>query len=283
MLVAGWLGQRVGAGWRKSELRAGGLLFAFAFFLPFAGVPGLAACITLYRPPRRAAPPTYELHGLPPLPHRARPHRADLLARDFNLEAIVLHAGGLGRRLEALLMAGQLPGALGVSIVQGALKDPADEVRLLAHSLLESRERELYAAIAADTAALEQAGEEERPRLQSRLAFRHWELVHTGLASGEVATHLLSEALTFAEAACVREEDAGLRLLTGRIHLRRGDAAAARVALTRALELELAPHLVLPYLAEAAFLLGHGDELSRCARNLKTDRFASRPIAEVWS
>ncbi len=107
--------------------------------------------------------------------------------------------------------------------------------------------------------------------------------MYTGLASGDVAVHFLSEALGHAEAACALEEDTGLRLLMGRIHLRRGDATAAQESLRRALGLGFAPHLVLPYLAEAEYLLGRRDELTHCAQRLRTNSPHASPIAEFWS
>lgn len=283
VLAARVLGRKLSEERAMAELRTQALLFALTFFLPFAGLPGLVACIALYRPPRRSGPEAYEFFELPPLPYRARPHRADLLDTDFNLAAIVGGSQEVDPRMRALLAAGKQPGGIGVPILQGALRDGVDEVRLLAHSLLETRERGLYGALAADTAALAQAPEAQRPRLHARQAFLSWELVYTGLASGDVAAHLLSEALGHAEAACAREEDAGLRLLMGRIHLHRGDAASAREALRRALDLGFAPHLVLPYLAEAAYLLGRRDELTDCARRLRTDSPDPSPIAEFWS
>jgi hypothetical protein len=195
----------------------------------------LVICLILYRPPRPLGLAKYEV-------------------------STVRGASGVDPRREALLAADRLPGELGVPILQGALRDPVDEVRLLARSLLETRERGLYGALTKATDALAQADEARRPRLHARLASLNWELVYTGLARGDVASYLLSEALGHAEAACAREEDAGLRLLMGRIHLRRGDAPTAQAALRQARELGLASHLVVPYLMEAAFLLGQRDE-----------------------
>lgn len=170
------------------------------------------------------------------------------------LAAVLRHEPRAARRLQAVMDTRRLQPRAAVEILQVALRDPVDDVRLLAYALLERREQGLQRRIQAGLAALRDAPAGAAPALQRRLATDQFELVHLGLAAGEARDLLLRAARRHLEAALqLRPDDGGGHLLHGRLLLLLGEPAAAAEALGRAEAAGVARLKLLPYLAEAAF------------------------------
>jgi Flp pilus assembly protein TadD len=173
-----------------------------------------------------------------------------------------------------------------VALLGEALRDRDDEVRLLAYALLDRTEREVYARIKADTAKLEDAKGPARASLHARLAQHHWELVELGLASGDVAAHLLATAEKHVQDALGDAPgDGNAQVLLGRIELRRGRLAEAEAAFGQALRCGLGEEIIRPYLAEVAFRRRRFDEVRQHVRAVGGDeRGAMEPrVATYWS
>jgi hypothetical protein len=173
-------------------------------------------------------------------------------------------AGGRQVRLQALTAIRRRTDPGSVALLRRALEDPEEDVRLLAHSLLESKSRAAYRGIDEATRALEGATPERRGPLHRRLAAQHWELAWLGLAEGECLGHALESARRHILAALEKDANsASLHFLLGRIDLRLGAAEKAEGALLRAGELGLPEGIVRPYLAESAFLQRRFDVVRR--------------------
>jgi polysaccharide biosynthesis protein PelE len=222
------------------------LVFAGMLFVPILGPLGLVA-VALVAPPLAAS--------LEPDCVRTKiPEAREGAAAQVQAAADAL-AGGQRARLEALTAVRRRTDPNSVALLRRALEDPEEDVRLLAHALLESKSRAAYRGIDEATRTLEGAPAVRRGPLHRRLAALHWELAWLGLVEGECLGHALETARRHVLAALEQDAaSASLHLLLGRIDLRIGAAEKAEGALLRAAELGLPPGVVRPYLAESAFL-----------------------------
>ena len=137
-----------------------------------------------------------------------------------------------------------------------ALRDHSDEVRLLAHALLEDRERRAYDAIEQLTRELAAAPAERRGPIACLLAEASLDLCTAGLVSGELESFTLRRARALMEdarAAAPIRASASAALLFGRVLLRQGESRDARAAFEESRRLGAPDPLTAPYFAEIAF------------------------------
>ncbi|HLL84535.1 MAG TPA: hypothetical protein VK420_17855, partial [Longimicrobium sp.] len=158
------------------------VLFALAFFVPFAGVPALLLGGVRSLRPKPVVAPGTEMRTVewPELPLRAVMPRATS-ASDRDLASALRHGGDQAARLRAVLAAGKIRSRDAIALLSEALRDRDDEVRLLAYALRDRTEREIYARIKADEAKLEGTEGDARARVHASVAQHHWELVELGL------------------------------------------------------------------------------------------------------
>jgi polysaccharide biosynthesis protein PelE len=260
-LAVAWGGRGLlGPSSRGGKGLMAGFLFASALCLPWVGPLTVALCLLC---PLKAAAPAwgggYRVVEVP-----GAPEGTEVVGGRLGEEPLAELKGGADaeRRLEILLESRRL-GELGaVRLQMMALKDPADEVRLLAHGLLESRERALYGRLREVSEALERTAPARRGGPHLERAQLGWELAFLGLAQGDIATHLLGEACVHArEAARLLPGRGAPCLLLARILLRLGEVEEAERALVEARRRGLAPEVVAPYRAEVAFRRRRFDEV----------------------
>jgi polysaccharide biosynthesis protein PelE len=238
-----------GRGWTAFVL-------CFAFFLPALGMLGILLAIlpALSNPHRESIlrfgtisrkPPEEFLEQQSP---RFGPggFRARLLSR----------RAFTSQRLESLLVLRNRKGPAGNRLMRELLKDPVDELRLMAYGTLERREMETQEAISRSQSAVRAAADDAgRGRGLRRLAFLHWEMAYQELAEGDLSAFHLEKALESAQDALALDPyDGSLWVLVGRIQARRGLWDEARRALDSAHRLGAPAQRVLPRLAELAFL-----------------------------
>jgi polysaccharide biosynthesis protein PelE len=256
--LGGWaalsLGRRPG---ERSGVGEVLLALALAFFLPVLGPLGLAVVLAARRrggPP--AAGPGWTFTAPPQLPQGPLPLERRTTFGPGALEGILRHAADPELRLHVVLACRELPGQAAVPLLSLALRDPVDDVRLLAYAVLDGRER----ALQADIQAL---GSQAAPP-HGRLAQLHWELAYQGLVQGELLAFALERALHHVRRALAeRPVNAGLALLMGRILLRLGRLEEAAGALGRAGEQGMPAVVVAPYQAEIAFFERRRAEVQR--------------------
>jgi hypothetical protein len=220
------------------------LLSASFVFLPVLGVLGLLAVAWSGTATRDAADVDCQETRIPRPPGRdAAPRTKD--ATQTPRQARVEELGALRRRSD--------PGA--VEVLHRALEDADEDVRLLAHALLESKNRAACRSIEQSEQELLQAPQNRRGQVHRRLARQYWDLAWLGLVQGECLEHALGGARQHARAALEQEpSSASLHFLLGRIELRLNAPDPAEQALIRSRELGMPAGVVRPYLAEAAFL-----------------------------
>lgn len=172
-----------------------------------------------------------------------------------------------------------------VGTLRRALKDPDEDVRLVAHTILESKSRAAYRAVHEADCALREASEGASAEQRMRIAGRHFELVRLGLAEGDCRTAALHEAHTHVRAALEHTpRNRSAHFLLARIELQRRDGEAAEAALARAVELGLPDPIARPYLAEAAFLRGRLDLVaSHLARIPRHSNVVVERMRRYWA
>jgi hypothetical protein len=186
---------------RSCERRDRWFRFGFAVVLsgsvPGVGVLGVVLVVVPILSRHAAA-------GAPRLLCLSRPDwRDSCLAAAGRVERMLAPQRTPSQRIRLLLSQRGMPAASAVPGLRAALRDSTDEVRLLAHALIDRRETQLRVAIGAMEAELAAASADSRRRLQllRRLAHAYWALVDGELAHGELANEALARAARFAKDA----------------------------------------------------------------------------------
>jgi hypothetical protein len=259
LCFAAWLDARAARLGLQRDGRQGWVLFAtVAGLLPVVGP--LALEMLLARLARRDDLPDAVLAGTALTPAAfAAPLSTDApvglgLA---TLEARLRFDPDPSSRVAAVLATRRLhDGGDAVRLLRVALRDRTEDVLLLAHALLEDRDRRAYGAIEALTRELAEAAPDRRAPIACLLAEASLELCTSGLVSGELESFTLRGARQWIEeargAAPIRDS-ANAALLHGRLLLRQGDAAGARAAFEESRRLGAPSPLLAPALAELAF------------------------------
>lgn len=272
---------------RRPMLPALAFLFVIALSLPLLGPLGLVSALlaALHAPRRRAKPLPWLRTQVPDLPHRPLQTTEEHLASGGVL-AVVDPAADLPGRLRVVMATREMRDHTAVPILNQALADPIDEVRLLAYSMLQAREKKISARITAAQAQLDR-GAAPAWQARRRLAMENWELAYLGFVQGAALDHVLEQARVHAEAALAEipgeaPNRLGLLLLLGRILLRKNQPGEAREALLLSLEAGQSREAVLPYLAEALFLERNFRALRGMVRQFDVNMATNPVLGAIW-
>ncbi|MDX1635066.1 MAG: HEAT repeat domain-containing protein [Marinobacter sp.] len=271
--------------YRGQPLMAGLFLFSVQFAIPFLGSLGVLVGIllALYLPRSQREIPWQEI-DIPELPFRPLDLNQQVIYSQGGLRQVLREAGDADKRLQALMATRQMPDRDAVDILREALKDPADDVRLLAYSMLEQKEKTLTQRASLVQQALEQGSDKETLSLRRRLAQVWWEMAYLGLAQGGLRTYYLNNAATALTDIIRQRPHHGDWRLLGRVELARDNLEAAEQAFQQAQANGSPPEVILPYLAELAFLRRDFDRVRECLAACPRDRLhpANRPLLEAW-
>jgi tetratricopeptide (TPR) repeat protein len=271
-----------------SRGRAWAALWLTTVFTPVVGLVGVAAALAWLGRQAAALPAPEAIRTLlaEAAPARPRPPAGDPAQSPAGLRGRLAHGRDPGARLRATLATRGMRGREAVAALKQALRDPLDEVRLLAHSLLDEREGEIDRRIRALREELAAADEPARAALHVQLGEEHWELAYQGLVAGEPLRFVLARALEHVEQAlAANARSASLILLKGRILLRQGELGRAGAAFEKARELGLPDRLCHPYLAEVAFARRRFGEVRALMEAVRRQEFTHprvRRLAEHW-
>ena len=241
--------------WRRPRGPVLALLFCFAFFIPLFGAAGMltAVLLTLLMPRQWRYKDFSEVERLefvPPSREQGSPLRISSLRAallDPNVSSEV--------RLRSLVAMQTLPMRTVGPLLRKLLRDPSDDLRLLAYGMLDGEEKKINALIGSEEKNL-QKNPERSLRLNSlrHLAELHWELVYAGLVQGDVRDHAIAAALDhLREALHMNASESGMWFLRARLLQAKGDLAGADKAINIAVSCGMEESRALPYLAEIAF------------------------------
>jgi hypothetical protein len=229
-------------------------LLSVAFFIPLLGMLGIVLAIfpALYFPRKKAAD-IWQLTAIPDLPFRANAPDMNTMLSMGGLQDVLRHAGSSNKRLAAVLETRRMSSRDAIPILKLALRDSADDVRLLAYSMLDGKENQINLKIRTLLEELESSAAELHPQLHAGLAQHYWELVYLGLAQGSVLEHMLSSAQRHIASAIAGQSTPQAWLLAGRIALEQQRLDAAEQAFDEAEKLGMDAAQLATYRAEVAF------------------------------
>jgi hypothetical protein len=275
-------------GMRRPFLPVITLLFGFSFFIPILGLIGMivGAFVSKFLP---RLVPELPYAEIPPIEFEFPP-------REIR-ERTKYGQGGLTARLKdvgvpketrfkSLLALQGMPPKIANPLLQDMLRDPADEVRLVAYGILDNQEKNINQHIHDEIETLKAADTPDTKLIaMRRLAELYWELVYGGLVHGDVREHAMGETDRYlAQAMELAPDDAGLWFLKGRMLLFKRDPAA-EAALHRAVANGLEESRVLAYFAQIAFERRDYKEVRRIFSSLSESQYAARlrPAVRYWS
>jgi hypothetical protein len=274
--------------YRRRQWWTFSLFFGFCLFIPVLGLAGLLLSvwpgIVMERHARGDA---YQRVDVPELPFQPLKVQNQPIYGKAGMISVLRHSPDPERRIKALIATRQMASQEAIPVLKEALRDPVDDVRLLAYSMLDAKEEEINATIRRLLERIDQTAADQLPKLHQRISNCYWELAYLGLAQGEVLRHSLGQALLHVEQAL----DAGagepaLHIQRGRLlmHQQRWDEAER--AFDAAVQRGIPAIGVAPYLAEVAFEKKNFQQVAAHLRKLgpsarKSERLAA--VAVYWT
>lgn len=244
--------------YRRPALVSGLPVLVVTFFIPVLGMLGWLTCVVPALRHQRPAPPldSWSHPPSPALPARPAVLRAmGGMLRASELAGPLQYAADPNSRIAALIATLSLEDQYSVPLLRMALKDPEDDVRLLAYALLNRKEKAIEARIR-DVSRQLLAKPADQAFLQHKgLAHNYWAFAHLGDPQGSARLLLCARAQEHVQAALrLRPRDGGLQWLLGRILLVQLQFEGAREAFEHARQSGIDARQIQPFLAEIAFL-----------------------------
>lgn len=226
-------------------------LFTFHLFLPIVGFIGstISIVVSLHFPHPHSDITWQACKHLDlssPDKEKIEPHFGAGALRE-----ILLYNKDSARRLLAIQAVQYLPKQQSVPLLQLALKDLDDDVRLLAYASLETIETDVNQSISLFKKQYKQS---DKAEIAFDIAQQYWELCYLGIADGVIKNYYLEQAEAFLISANNIQEKAPFNLLLGRVYLEQKKTELAEIHLSKAQTGGLKMTQVAPYLAEAAYI-----------------------------
>ena len=220
-------------------------------------------------------------------------------------ESLSFSRGGLFEVLErssdtdkqvvAVMATTRMKSRQAVPLLKVAMRDEADDVRLLAYSIKDKKESEINGKIKRLLAVLEQDDlrqsdgkgspltGRERAATERSLAFLYWELVYLDLAEGDIREFFLKQVVSRARAALAEVEYGPLAVLLARAQMALGCFEDAIETLDGAEQMGVERAVLAPYRAEIAFHLGRfGEVRERLLEVGNSPHEALREVLAYW-
>jgi len=289
LFSAAFMVRIIPATYRRQPLAAGVLFFFICLFLPSLGLVGMVLALwpAFVRRRRREAE-LYEQHESPELPYKPLQIGGQSLYGQAGMLSVLRQSPESERRVKVVMATKQMTSQEAIPVLKEALKDPEDDVRLLAYAMLNGKEEELSRKINALLGQLKSyQRKHDRQRLHESISNSYWEMAYLGLCQGEVLKHVLGQSLEHLESALdCGATDSGLFVQHGRLLLQLQCLDDAVKAFNRAVERGIPIAAVAPYLAEIAFVQRDFSEVKMQMQQLggaarKSERLAT--LAGYWA
>ncbi len=162
------------------------------------------------------------------------------------------------QRIKAVLKTRQMVDKEAIPILKKALLDSVDEVRLLAYSMLNKKEKKLDELIIFQLKALGNKSSEKHLAEHLSLAEAYWELSYLDLVQGQTQINVLQNAYKHIKKVVKhRMTDAEAYFLQARIALALNIYDVAESSLDQALKFEVNSRKAISYQEELAFVSRH--------------------------
>lgn len=217
-------------------------------------------------------------------------------------QALSFSRGGLFEVLErstdtdkqvvAVMATTRMKSKQAVPLLKVAMRDEADDVRLLAYSIKDKKESEINGKIKRLIQVLEdneqgqgrkRLSNRERATTERSLAFLYWELVYLDLAEGDIRTFFLDQVVARATSALAHMAYGPLAVLLARAYMEQSEYAAAEDALDLAERTDVERLVLATYRAEIAFHQGRFFEVrTRLLEVGASPHEAMREVLDYW-
>ena len=226
-------------------------LTVMIFALPFVGFLGvLWGLMMALRLPRQRRSLSVQQIAVPSLPFQALTVHTQLPYSIGALRQILRHATSPLKRVKAVMAMRQMPLQKALPILNIALRDRIDDVRLLAYAMCDSEEKKLTETLQQWQQELDDLSPAKQSAVYALLAQGSFELVYCGLVQGAVRAHWLQQALKFAQRATSSVMN---DILLARIYLQLTRYDDALSALDAAAQRGAAASVLAVWRAECAF------------------------------
>ncbi|CAE6934866.1 HEAT repeat domain-containing protein [Vibrio sp. B1FLJ16] len=237
-----------------------GFLFIFNLLLPIIGILGtLGSLMIALHLPRKVSNISWQAHEDNPLPKKLQNTPVEHLGVGA-LREILLYDSDPERHLLAITAIRNLPNKHAVPLLQLAMKDLSDDVRLQAYASLERIEKEINESISLLRKQFEHKATAQKAY---EIAQQYWELCYLGIAEGVLFQHYLKQAEQNLIQANKIQESASSNLLLARVLLKQKRPLDATQILNNAQNQGAITKQVAPYLAEAAYMIGNYREVRK--------------------
>jgi len=202
--------------------------FTIAFFMPVLGIFGLVlAVIPGLQPLQKAQELPMHLNKIRSFSDTPVSQGLQFMHNTVNLENL-LRSRDPDKRMNAVYATLKLEDKNAIPLLRVALRDPVDDIRLLAYALIDRKEQRISERIENARQRLEDKKEPNVRHLYKCIVKDYWELAHLGLAEGETLNYVLNKALEYLETGLLLyPKDRGLHLQYGKLLLRLGKPQAA--------------------------------------------------------
>ncbi|GHE21271.1 hypothetical protein [Halomonas urumqiensis] len=223
--------------------------------------------------------------AMPDLPFRAvaLPDVEDPAIRE-GLASVLSSSHDHRRRQQAVLACRHLPRRQAIPILRQGLADSADDVRLLAYSMLSGIERDLDGRVQALVADIERQGDPDGNRAEA-LAALYSEYGYLQLAQGGTLRYLLEQATLRIDQALAARETAHRWLMLGRLCIALKHYPEAEAAFMECETLGMHDDDLAPYRAELAFTQRRFNDVHRQLARLSSAAASHptlHPLVSYW-
>ncbi len=264
------------------------LFLLLCFFIPIISGAALLGSITVCsRYAKRSKTSSFNIIEPPVIPENIVESIMYTQAISGNIRAILTSSPEDQQRIRAVLATRKMSDQTAIPILQIALLDTVDEVRLLAYSMLNTKEKKISNNIQQKLNQLknETSSTLEQANIRHYIAEAYWELAYLGLEQGQARIHVLETANQYAIAASdVFDTDIELYFLRGRISLELAQYEAAEANFKQAQRYGMPEERLLPYQAELAFAEHRLDDLRHCIQKIQQseDQYTLSDIINQW-
>jgi tetratricopeptide (TPR) repeat protein len=254
ILAAAVLSKSLVSQYQTSWLSIGLFFFLTAFFMPILGILGLMLSVLLgLRNKETIQNLSMSFNKIRALPETSVNQNSQFRKKPtMNLENL-LRSQNPETRMSAVYATLKLEDKNAIPLLRIALRDPVDDIRLLAYALIDRKEQRISERIEHTKQSLEN-NNSNNLHLYRSLVKDYWELAHLGLVEGETLNYVLNKVREYLETALqLYPNDRGLHLQNAKLLLQLGNIQAASDEFKLAENLGIGRQNLLLYYAEIAF------------------------------
>lgn len=249
------------------------LFFMLAFYIPLLGMLGLMlALLPGLRPINTAVELPMNFNRIRTVYNNPVSSESAFDYGAISLESL-LQSHKPEKRMEAVYATLKLEDKQAIPLLRIALRDPVDDIRLLAYALIDRKEHRISERIEGARKSLENRDGGNTRHLYRSIVKDYWEIAHLGLVEGETLNFVLKKACEYLELGLQRyPTDRGLHFQYGKFLLKMKNPKLAYEEFKKAEHLGVERKQLLLYYAEIDFLQRRYGEVKRYMNEIEFTR-----------